>query len=37
MKEYDSECGELIFDGEYLNGEKWNGELKEYTRFDSLE
>ena len=28
-KEYDY-YGKLIFDGEYLNGKKWNGKGKEY-------
>ena len=29
-KEYD-DYGELVFDSEYLNGEKWNGEIKIYN------
>ena len=30
-KEYD-DYGKLIFEGEYLNGEKWNGKAKEYFK-----
>ena len=29
-KEY-NKYGELIFEGEYLNGKRWNGKGKEYT------
>ena len=30
-KEYDYFTGNLIFEGEYLNGDKWNGKIKEYN------
>ena len=33
-KEY--EKGKVIFEGEYLNGEKWNGKGKEYNIYDEL-
>ena len=35
VKEYNSYNGKLIFEGEYLNGEKWNGKGKEY-KYDKL-
>ena len=35
IKEYDYENGNLIFEGEYLNGEK-NGKGKEYNYFGKL-
>ena len=34
-KEYNDK-GELVFEGEYLNGEKWNGKEKEYDYDDRL-
>ena len=30
-KEYNDK-GKLIFDGEYLNGDRWNGEGEEYEK-----
>ena len=33
MKNY---YGKLIFEGEYLNGRKWNGKGKEYNEFGKL-
>ena len=27
----------IIFEGEYLNGKKWNGNLKEYNDYGNLE
>ena len=35
-KEYDYKTGELIFEGEYLNGIKWNGKGKFYYNNDDL-
>ena len=29
-REFLINTNELIFEGEYLNGKKWNGEVKEY-------
>ena len=29
-KEYNGNDGKLIFEGEYLNGKRWNGKIKEY-------
>ena len=34
-KEYDR-YGKLEFEGEYLNGKRWNGKGKEYDRYDKL-
>ena len=28
-KEYDEYSGKLIFEGEYLNGQKWNEKIKD--------
>ena len=27
-KEYNGENGALVFEGEYLNGKRWNGKIK---------
>ena len=32
VKEY--EDGDLVFEGEYLNGKKWNGNGQEYDEYD---
>ena len=29
-KEYNGNNGKLILEGEYLNGKRWNGKIKEY-------
>ena len=29
VKEYNYDNGELIFEGEYSNGKRWNGKFKE--------
>ena len=34
IKEYHND--ELIFEGEYLNGKKWNGNGKEYSFYGEL-
>ena len=31
IKEYNDNCNLFIFEGEYLNGEIWNGQRKEYN------
>ena len=28
--------GKLIYEGEYLNGKKWNGKGKEYNKYGEL-
>ena len=35
VREYDK-ADNLIFDGEYLNGKRWNGKFKEYNEDDEL-
>ena len=35
-KEYNKYTGKLIFEGEYLNGKKWNGKCIEYYNNSKL-
>ena len=35
-KEYDKLNDKLIFEGEYLNGKRWNGKGKEYYNYRKL-
>ena len=35
-KDYDYFNNEIIFEGEYLNGEKWNGKAKDYDNHHEI-
>ena len=35
-KEFNNYDTKLIFEGDYLNGERWNGKGKEYNNYEKL-